>query len=104
MEHSRQHNENKPQPGQKATSHTHHDMNPPMGHAGHDHHAMMISDFKKRFYITLALTIPIMLLSEMIQHWLNLHINFDGSKYILLTLSSVVFFYGGWPFLKGLVD
>ena len=44
-----------------------------------------------------------MLLSEMIQHWLNLHISFPGSKYVLLALSSVVFFYGGWPFLKGLV-
>jgi Cu2+-exporting ATPase len=44
------------------------------------------------------------LLSEMIQHWLNLHISFPGSKYVLLALSSVVFFYGGWPFLKGLVD
>jgi len=51
-----------------------------------------------------VLTIPIMLLSETIQHWLNIHISFPGSKYILLVLSSVVFFYGGWPFLKGLVD
>ncbi len=78
--------------------------NPHMGHAGHNHHAMMIADFKKRFYVVLILTIPIMLLSEMIQHWLNLHISFAGSKYVLLTLSSVVFFYGGWPFLKGLVE
>ncbi len=81
-----------------------HDTNPSMGHAGHNHHAMMIADFRKRFYVVLILTIPIMLLSEMIQHWLNLHISFIGSKYILLALSSVVFFYGGWPFLKGLVD
>jgi len=78
--------------------------NPHMGHAGHNHHAMMIADFKKRFYVVLILTIPIMLLSEMIQHWLNIHISFTGSKYILLALSSVVFFYGGWPFLKGLVE
>ena len=73
-------------------------------HAGHDHHAMMINDFKKRFYIVFILTIPIMLLSEMIQHWLNIHIAFTGSKYVLLLLSSIVFFYGGWPFLKGLVS
>ena len=46
-----------------------HDKNPPMGHAGHDHHAMMINDFKKRFYVVLILTIPIILLSPMIQHW-----------------------------------
>ena len=75
-----------------------------MGHAGHDHHKMMIVDFKKRFFVVLILTIPIMLLSEMIQHWLNIHISFSGSAYILLVLSTVVFFYGGWPFLKGWYD
>ena len=80
------------------------DKNPPMGHAGHDHHAMMIADFRKRFYVVLILTIPVMLLSTMIQHWLNIHFEFTGSKYILLTLSSVIFFYGGWPFLKGWWD
>jgi Cu2+-exporting ATPase len=84
-----------------------HDHNPLMDHSGHDHHPAhggMIEDFKKRFYVVLLLTIPIMLLSEMIQHWLNIHISFAGSKYILLILSSVVFFYGGWPFLRGFVD
>ncbi len=70
----------------------------------HSKHTGMIANFRKRFYVVLILTIPIMLLSEMIQHWLNIHISFTGSKYILLLLSSVVFFYGGWPFLKGLVD
>jgi len=96
-----------PANGESAKSVSHHqpgDSNPQMDHAGHDHHAMMIVDFKKRFYVVLILTIPIMLLSEMIQHWLNIHISFPDSKYILLALSSVVFFYGGWPFLKGLVD
>ena len=85
----------------------HHDMNPPHGHAGHDHdpaHAGMIDDFKKRFYVVLVLTIPIMLLSEMIQHWLNIHISFTGSNYVLLALSSFVFIYGGWPFLRGWLD
>ena len=84
--------------------HAHHDMNPPMGHAGHDHHAMMIADFKKRFWVSLLLMIPVLLLSEMIQHWLNFHIRFAGDKYVLLVLSSIIFFYGGWPFLKGFVD
>lgn len=87
-----------------AVSDQRHGDNPSMGHAGHNHHAMMIADFRKRFYLVLILTIPIMLLSEMIQHWLNLHISFAGSKYILVAMSSVVFFYGGWPFLKGLVN
>jgi len=75
-----------------------------MGHEGHDHHAMMTGDFKKRFFIVLLLTIPVLLLSEMIQHWLNIHISFQGSRYVLLALSSIIFFYGGWPFLKGWVD
>ena len=69
----------------------------------HGHHNMMIADFRKRFYVVLVLTVPIMLLSEMIQHWLNIHISFTGSQYVLLLLSCIVFFYGGWPFLKGLV-
>jgi Cu2+-exporting ATPase len=74
------------------------------GTGGHAHHAGMIEDFKKRFYIVLVLTVPIMTLSPMIQHWLEVDWSFSGSDYFLLVLSSVVFFYGGWPFLKGLVD
>ena len=74
------------------------------GTGGHAHHAGMIEDFKKRFYIVLVLTVPIMALSPMIQHWLKVNWSFPGSNYLLLVLSSIVFFYGGWPFLKGLVD
>ncbi|ULQ50984.1 copper-translocating P-type ATPase [Flavihumibacter fluvii] len=85
-------------------NHHQHDPNPPMGHAGHDHHAMMIADFKKRFYVVLALTIPIMLLSEMIQHWLGVHWQFPGASYILFALSTIVYLYGGYPFLKGLAE
>ena len=72
-------------------------------HTGHDHNAM-IEDFKKRFYVVLILTVPIMLLSQMVQQWLNIHFSFPGSQYVLLILASVVFFYGGLPFLKGLID
>lgn len=70
----------------------------------HDHHGMMISDFRKRFLVTLFITIPILLLSPMIQDWFGFKILFNGSDYILFLLSSVVFFYGGYPFLKGLVQ
>ncbi|MBC7421864.1 MAG: heavy metal translocating P-type ATPase, partial [Ferruginibacter sp.] len=82
---------------------TEHGANPPMPMAGHGHHNMMIADFKKRFFVVLALTIPIMLLSPMIQHFLGVDWNFNGSLYILFSLSTIVFIYGGWPFLKGLV-
>ncbi|HTI92990.1 MAG TPA: copper-translocating P-type ATPase [Puia sp.] len=72
-------------------------------HRGVDHHAMMIADFRKRFYVVLLLTLPILLLSPMIQHWLGLHIIFTGSSFVLLALASLVFIYGGWPFLTGWV-
>lgn len=89
------------------TKHEHgkiqHGVNPSMGMAGHDHHKMMIADFKRRFFVVLFLTVPIMLLSPMIQHWLNVHWQFTGSNYVLLALSTVVFIYGGFPFLKGFV-
>jgi P-type Cu2+ transporter len=81
-----------------------HGANPAMGMAGHNHHAMMIADFKKRFYVVLILTIPIMLLSTMIQHFIKVDWQFAGSQYILFALSTVVFFYGGFPFLRGLRD
>src|SRR5450759_4799174 len=77
--------------------------NPSMGMKGHNHHTMMIADFKKRFYLVLILSIPIILLSAMIQKFMGVDWQFTGSKYILLTLSTAVFFYGGWPFFKGLV-
>ena len=83
--------------------HHQHGKNPPMGHEGHDHNSM-IADFKKRFYVVLILTIPIMLLSTMIQQFMGVHWQFTGSQYILLALSTIVFCYGGWPFLKWLVD
>lgn len=83
--------------------HQHHEaaMN---GHSGHDHHAMMIADFRRRFWIVLALTAPVVALSPVIQHWLGVHWAFPGSPYVLAGLSSVIFFYGGWPFLKGWRD
>lgn len=74
------------------------------GHAMHNKHENMIDDFKKRFYVVLVLTVPILLLSEMIQHWLNFEIRFAGDKYLLLLLSTIVFLYGGYPFLKGTID
>lgn len=75
-----------------------------MGMAGHDHHKMMTADFKRRFYIVLILTVPIMALSPMIQHFMGVNWQFRGSRYMLFALSTAGFFYGGWPFLKGLIE
>ncbi len=73
---------------------------------GGDHHAHMVADFKRRFYISLAVSIPILLLSPMIQTFLGIRtaLRFPGDLYLLWALSSGVFFYGGWPFLKGLFN
>ncbi|GIV33742.1 MAG: heavy metal translocating P-type ATPase [Chitinophagales bacterium] len=76
----------------------------PMGMPGHDHHRMMIADFKKRFWVSTFLTVPILLLSTMIQQFFGFEFSFPGDKYILLALSSFVYFWGGWPFLKGFRD
>ncbi len=73
-----------------------------IGHSSH--HAMMIEDFKKRFWVVLVLTIPIVILSEMVQMLLGYTIDFPGSKLVLFVLSSIVFFFGGWPFFKGAKD
>jgi len=74
-------------------------------HGGHhDHHAHMVQDFKRRFWISLVFTIPVLILSPMIQSLVGLGeaIRFTGDLYVLFALSSIVFLYGGWPFLKGL--
>jgi Cu2+-exporting ATPase len=72
------------------------------GHAGH--HAHMVADFRRRFWVSLILTVPILLLSPLIQRFLGLEgvISFTGDSYVLFVLSSGVFFYGGWPFLMGI--
>lgn len=73
-------------------------------HSHQDHHRMMIADFKRRFWVSLILTLPVLLLSPMIQNWLGLDWSFSGDKYILFTLSSIIYFYGGYPFLKGFFE
>jgi P-type Cu2+ transporter len=81
-----------------------HSSNPGHGHMGHDHHRMMIEDFRKRFWITLVLTVSILFLSPMIQGFFGYEYIFPGSNYVLFALSTVVYFYGGWPFIKGFWD
>lgn len=75
------------------------------GHGGHDH-AAMVADFRRRFWITLLLTPPVLLLSPMIQHLLGIGdvLAFPGDRYLLFVLSSVVYVYGGWPFLTGFIS
>lgn len=67
-------------------------------HTNHNH-----SNFKKRFIISVIGTIPILLLSPMIQSIFAFAIVFPGSMAVLLLLANCVYGYGGWPFIKGCI-
>lgn len=76
------------------------------GHAGGHDHGQMIADFRRRFWVSLALTVPVLALTPMIRRMLGVERAwaFPGDGFVLLALSSVIFFYGGWPFLRGMFD
>ena len=69
--------------------------------SGHAHH---IEEFKRKFWISLVLTIPILLLSELIQSWFNFILTVPYQKEIIFLISLFVYVYGGLPFLKGMVQ
>lgn len=97
MDHSHHHS-SKSEPSHEEVMH--HDE-----HVGHDKHAgHHTHDFLKRFWICLVLTIPTLLLSHMIQQWFGFKIEFSGSNYVLLAFGTLIYFYGGTPFLKGMVS
>ena len=76
------------------------------GDAHHTHHAHMVADFQRRFWVSFVLTAPVLALAPMIQQWLGLRemLHFPGDGFIVFGLATVIFFYGGWPFLKGFFD
>ncbi len=67
-------------------------------------HMVHIGMYKKRFFVCLILTFPVLLLSEMIQTWLHFTIALPYQSSVLLALDTVIYIYGGWPFLKGLTE
>ena len=90
--------------------HSHHDHLPEESgkprtsdHGGHDH-SLMVKDYKKRLIVSGTLTIPVLLLSPSIQSALGYKITFPGNQLVLWILSSIIYIYGGQPFLKGLID
>ncbi len=68
------------------------------------HHRHMMEDFRKRFIVSMILTVPILVLSPSIQSFFGFSFVFTGSDLILLALSTVVYLYGGYPFLAGIVN
>lgn len=71
---------------------------------GHDHHMHHHGNFKRKFFISLIFTIPIIILSPMMGIQLPFQVTFSGSDWIVLILSTILFFYGGMPFLSGAKD
>jgi Cu2+-exporting ATPase len=67
-------------------------------------HMMHTGMFKKRFFVCLALTIPFLLLSQAIQTWFHYTLTIPYQASILLILASIIYVYGGWPFLTGLTQ
>jgi Cu2+-exporting ATPase len=65
------------------------------------HEGHKTEDFKRRLLISLIITLPILLLSSFIQELFRFELQFPGSLYVVFLLSSLVYFYGGYPFLKG---
>jgi Cu2+-exporting ATPase len=74
------------------------------GDGHHDHHAHMMEEFRRRFWISVILSLPVMILAPVVQGLLGVALGFPGDRYVQFAFSSIVFFYGGWPFLRGLGD
>jgi len=87
------------------TIHEHSETQPSQAmHTSHDKHAgHHTEDFLRRFWICLALTLPVLVLSPMVHEWIGLKMSIPGNQYLLLFLSSIIYFYGGQPFLAGMV-
>ena len=72
------------------------------GHGGHDKHAGHDPEmFRRRFWVSLALTIPLVVTSEMVMEWFGYELDFAGMSWFGPVLGSIVFWWGGWPFLAG---
>ena len=77
------------------------------GARGHEsHHAHMVADFRRRFWVSLILSVPVLLLAPLVQEALDVEEEWDfaGDSFVLWGFATVVFFYGGWPFLTGIVS
>ena len=90
----------------KLEEHQHQEHQDHGNHDHDDHHAHMVEDFRKRFWIALAVTIPILALSPMIQEFFGVRelLRFPGDGFVVFALGTFIYIHGGYPFLKGLYD
>ena len=82
--------------------HQEHELSEGKNHRGH--HSHMLEDFRKRFIVSIALTFPVLLLSPTIQNFFGFELRISGANFLTFLLSSIVYFYGGYPFLKGIEE
>jgi Cu2+-exporting ATPase len=67
-------------------------------HGGHGNH---VADFRRRFWVCLGLTVPVVLTSHMIMEWFGYELSFPGVELVGPVLGTVIYLWGGWPFLSG---
>ena len=82
--------------------HEHHSTN--HDHSHHDHgmdHSAHGGDFKKKFFVSLFLAVPIIFMAPMMGIELPFQFSFNGSEWVVLVLGTILYFYGGMPFLSG---
>lgn len=105
MEHEHHNHQSETHEEHKHNQHHNHSNHSHNHHKGHDHGAMDHSahggDFKKKFFVSLFLGIPIILMAPMMGIELPFQFTFPGSEWVVLILGTILFFYGGMPFLKG---
>src|SRR5699024_6761696 len=89
-------------------AHTEHEDHSNHDHSGHDHSGHeypdrvdMVAVLKNLCFISLIITIPILIMLPMIQSFIGVDWRFANVQYIVFALATFVFFYGGWPFITG---
>src|SRR5699024_4263455 len=94
------HNNHEQQKGHDNTDdHAGHDVHHGDDHAHHGHHHH--GDFKKKFFVSLIFAVPIIFLAPMMGIELPFQFTFPGSDWLVLVLATILYFYGGQPFISG---
>ena len=71
------------------------------GHGGHGDHGGHAAGFRRRFWWSLVLSLPVVATSHMVMDWLGYELDLPGLDLVGPVLGSVIYFWAGWPFLAG---